>query len=32
MKYFFVDISEKAQLDLERLNKDEPKAYKKALS
>ncbi|MBR1932674.1 MAG: Txe/YoeB family addiction module toxin [Prevotella sp.] len=31
MNCYFVDITEKAQLDLNRLAKDEPKAYKKAL-
>lgn len=31
MKRFFVDIKEKAQFDLKRLKKDEPKVYKKAL-
>ena len=31
MSRYFVDITEKAQLDLGKLAKDEPKAYKKAL-
>lgn len=31
MKHFFVDVSEKALLGLKRLEKDEPKVYKKAL-
>ena len=31
MSRYFVDITEKAQLDLNKLAKDEPKAYKKAL-
>jgi hypothetical protein len=28
MKCFFINITEKAQLDLKKLQKDEPKAYK----
>lgn len=31
MNRYFVDITDKAQLDLNKLAKDEPKAYKKAL-
>ena len=31
MSRYFVDITEKAQLDLNKLAKDEPKLYKKAL-
>ena len=31
MKCFFINITEKAQLDLKKLQKDEPKAYKKTL-
>lgn len=31
MSRYFVDITEKAQLDLNKLAKDVPKAYKKAL-
>ena len=31
MSCYFVDIKEKAQLDLAKLKKDEPKLYSKAL-
>ena len=31
MSRYFVDIKEKAQLDLQKLMKDEPKVYQKAL-
>ena len=31
MRRYFVDIKEKAQFDLDKLAKNEPKAYKKAL-
>ena len=31
MSRYFVDIKERAQLDLARLKKDEPKSYAKAL-
>ena len=32
MSRFFVNVKEKAQVDLKRLKDDEPKAYAKALS
>ena len=32
MNRFFVDIKERARLDLAKLAKDEPKAYQKALN